>query len=208
MRIAPCVMVLAVGSAEAGSTLVDTFDEFTDERVLSVVIKAQDRSAFTDKGRAAVFLCVGNGRSGLGVNTGLGHFHLGSTIPVKWRLDDRPPQSVNANRDTRSSTASVNHTGDVARDAARSERMVVQVGDDRIMRFDLWEARADMQEYVRRCGLTLPDPSRRDIDIGSLVDEAIEVVRRNRAGLHGAAASSEPGAGQAANSRHEWQSRE
>jgi len=44
----------------------------------------------------------------------------------------------------------------------------------------LADSEASKRGDVHRVGLTLPDPSGRDIDVGSLVDEAVEVVRRDR----------------------------
>ena len=175
MRGYVLLTVLAAMPAASESALQDKFDAFTDARVLQVAIMAENRRQFTDKDQSLSFACVDDDRSLVALNPGGFFLAFGGSTSLKYRFDSDPYETTDLRWEHPLATLAGSEASSMARQAALSDNLVVQLGDTKMMRFDLWEARDNLAEYVRRCAayssvvkaepphslpITLPDSNR------------------------------------------------
>lgn len=131
----------------AGSYLVDTYDEFTDERILEVTVTSKRRGLLS--GDDMLHFWCRTGRPGMGLKPGSLRFHMGDTVDVRVRFDDLPYEDSVFDY-ARSTAVKFNGEREL-RAAASSARMIARVGNADTMRFDLWSAREDLAEFEKRC---------------------------------------------------------
>lgn len=139
--------LLAPWEAYADSIMLDTTDEFTDERELMVVMLPEEGSSFERK--HFTFYCR-EGTPMLGVGPGL-MFHLEESVPVKIRFDQAPMEPATLFRWSGSMALRMNGGESLLHKATRSETVLVKVGDSKTMHFDLNAARVDILEFKKRC---------------------------------------------------------
>ena len=138
--------MIASALSSADTLLVDTFDEFTDERELYVF-------TISDTGDQYGFMCSANPHlegkvSVMFKPTGF-LFHLERTVKVKLRFDDSPYEEQTF---LWGADAAIKLDGSrLLKQAIAHETLIAKVGDSDTMRFDLSSGRSDLVEFEKRC---------------------------------------------------------
>ena len=149
MRVPLCTALaaLTVLPGWADSYLRDSYDEFTDERILAVGVTTE-KAGLLSGPDVLVFSCVGGDVHAV-LKPGGFNFHLGDTIEAKMRFDDKPyVEDVLRYGD---SQAMKLYAQSMLGQAIGSDRLIAKLGKADTMRFDLASARSRLAEFDRRC---------------------------------------------------------
>ena len=132
----------------ASSKLIDSKDEFTDERKLLVGVVAEEQSVFEN--RLVAFYCR-EGVPVLGVEPGL-MFHIEKSIQVKIRFDQKPMEPEMSFMWNDSMAIELNNGAQLLEKFLKSDRLIMKVGDSDTMRFDLrGVTRGNLLVFKERC---------------------------------------------------------
>ncbi len=156
--IIAAALALAVATASGESVISDTRDEFTDERQLLVAVTAELNDDTLPKlGGSGLlsFKCLKPGRSMVAIQPAGFVFHLSDGIKVRLRFEDAKARTETWRWSSKGKMALLLREGRRVRsllaEAIQADRLIVKVGDTDTLRFNLADARTDLQEFLQRC---------------------------------------------------------
>ena len=131
----------------AVSLVSDTAGEFMDERRLQVWVKPEAPAHpssglyfFCNRKKLVVGIAVGAGRD------------VESPVLLKWGFDDEAMRQQIVHRAPDAFGVYIPAWWELLELAVSADRLVVQVADERAMRFDLADARSDLENFTWQCG--------------------------------------------------------
>ena len=152
-------LTYSVRAKTSVSVLVDSQDEFTDERELTISIigGGQDENPTTAaynklKHSMLTFLCVMSKNTpqyGVAITPSGITVHLENTIPVKYRFDKE--KAKDANFIWIKNQAVILSAETFLDETLTSDVFLAKVGDSKSTWFDLATARTDVEEFKKRC---------------------------------------------------------
>ena len=130
----------------AVSLVFDTAGEFMDERRLQVWVEPES-PAHPSSG--LYFFC---NRKKLVVGIAVGASHdVESPVLLKWGFDDEAMRQQIVHRAADAFGVYIPAWWELLEQAVSADRLVVQVADERAMRFDLADARSDLENFAWQC---------------------------------------------------------
>ena len=128
------------------SLLAETVGEFTDDRGLKVWVKPESAVHptaglyfFCNRKRLIVGVAVGGSRDG------------SSSVVLKWGFNDEAMQQQTLFRAPDASGIYIPAWWEFLEHALSADKLVVQVADEGALRFDLADARADLENFTWQC---------------------------------------------------------